>query len=115
MMGLYVAVPLNESKNLSLFFKPMMGASFVAQGSTTYNLIAKEPGYNNGTVNVTTAGQSYAFAYSFALGLKYDITPLFAFMAQVDYMFTKPMFNITPYYVRMQVLSFNLGLALKVN
>ncbi|HXD94705.1 MAG TPA: hypothetical protein VNX01_15975 [Bacteroidia bacterium] len=130
MAGLYGTVPLGKKKDFMLFFKPMLGASFVAQTSTTYNLIAQEPHYSNGTITVTTGGQSYAFAYSFALGLKYNITPLFAFMAQVDYMSTNPMFNaqaviatgphiyyqdVTPYYLRMQMLSFNIGLALKVN
>ena len=130
MMGLYTSVPITDNKNLSLFFKPMMGVSFVAPSATTYNLIAREAGYNNGTVQVSSGGQSYAFAYSFALGFKYNITPLFAFMGQVDYMSTNTLFSaqtvtattyhttyqdVTPYYLRMQMVSFNLGLALKVN
>ncbi|HTA61314.1 MAG TPA: hypothetical protein VK835_02615 [Bacteroidia bacterium] len=130
MAGLYATVPLSGDKNLWLFFKPMLGAGFVGQTSTTYNLIAREPNYNNGTVKVTTSGQSYAFAYSFVLGIKYNITPLFAFMAQVDYTSTNPMFNAqsvnattyhiyyqdaTPYYLRMQMLNFNIGVGLKIH
>ncbi|HXU27379.1 MAG TPA: hypothetical protein VN698_09120 [Bacteroidia bacterium] len=129
-VGLYGTVPITEKKNTWLFFKPMLGAGFVGQTSTTYNLIAREPGYNNGTVKISTSGQSYAFAYQFVLGVKYDITPLFAFTAQIDYTSTKPMFNaqsvisttyfvhyqdVTPYYVRMQMLNFNIGVALKIN
>jgi len=130
MVGLYTLVPLTQNKNLALFFKPMLGASFVAPSTTTYSLIAREPGYNNGSVQISSGGQSYAVAYSFALGLKYNITPLFAFMAQVDYMSTNTLFSaqtvvatsartqyqdVTPYYLRMQMLSFNIGLALKVH
>src|SRR6185437_11297459 len=88
MVGLYTCVPITDDKNLSLFFKPMMGASFVASSSTTYNLIAREAGYNNGTVQVSSGGQSYAFAYAFALGFKYNISPMFAVMGQMDYMST---------------------------
>ena len=130
MVGFYASVPIGEDKNLSLFFKPMLGASFVAPSSTTYNIIAREPGYNDGTVQVSSGGQSYAFAYAFALGFKYNITPLFACIGQIDYMSTNTLFNaqtvvattyhtayqdVTPYYLRMQMLSFNIGLALKVH
>jgi hypothetical protein len=130
MAGLFTQVPLTQDKNLSLFFKPMLGASFVAQSATTYNLIARERGYSDGTVRVTSTGQSYSFAYQFALGIKYNITPLFAFMLGMDYLSTNPLFSpqaviatgsrniyqdITPYYLRMQMMNFNIGLALKVH
>jgi len=130
MAGLFTQVPLTQEKNLFLFFKPMLGASFVAQSATTYNLIAREHGYNDGTIKVTSSGQSYSFTYQFALGIKYNITPLFAFTLGMDYLSTNPMFSpqaaiatgsrtyyqdVTPYYMRMQMMNYTIGLALKVH
>ena len=138
MLGLYSMVPVTKAKNLFVFIKPMIGMGFVNASSTSYMLYQKQisyaPGtnpilaYSNGTINYTQKA-AHTLAYSFGLGLKYNFSPVLALMFELDYSIMKPLFqsgieisttyysnqqDLTPKYVKIQTLNFNLGLTLKV-
>ena|SRR6185312_6613253 len=138
MFGFYTMAPITKAKNLFLFIKPMVGMGFVNASSTSYILFQKHIvyasganpilAYSKGTVDYTQQA-SHALAYSIDLGLKYNLSPLLAFIFHVDYSITKPLFqsgieissmyysnqqDLTPKYIKIQTLSFNLGLTLKV-
>ena len=129
MAGMYGSVPLTKSKNVTLFFKPMIGASFIAESTIDYNVYARETKQLVANIKITPNGQSYNFAYAFALGLKYNVTPTIAMVLQMDYVSTNPQFNaqmaaatpagvfyadVTPYNIRMQLMNFNMGLAVRI-